>query len=273
MSTLSSHSGVSDDSFTRQFTLLCELDTLISLGKSIDKPVYMDAPLFQAAGRAGERVESLSFGAGVEDVLLDIKQDLLSHVQSFFFRLQRQQAFENERERTIDFLPQFNEDGYLPVGIYTIAWRRLEECYSFTERRRRQLQGLLAALHIFKKHSLSKVYVGGSFVTGKRRPTDIDLVCTGKEASSIDVSVLVSSGNELYPSPRNLYGIDVDFGDKTLALSKLQFCPVFSAELTGLPEFAGGAVPKRRMVGVIELDLEQSLPAPVDFIPGYMWEL
>ncbi|MBI5176444.1 MAG: hypothetical protein HY986_26410 [Candidatus Melainabacteria bacterium] len=273
MSTSPIHLNVDEDSFTRQFTLRCEVESLISFVESIYKPVYLDAPIFRAARRARERFETLSFGAGAEDLLLEIQQELLPLVQSFVSRLQRQQASENERERTIDFLPQFNEDGYLPVGIYTLAWRRLDECYSFTERRRRQLQGLLAALHIFKRHSLSKVYIGGSFVTGKRRPTDIDLVCTGKEASLIDVSVLASSGNELSSSPRSIYGIDVTFGDKTRAFSKLQYCSVFSAELTGLLELPGGPLPKKRLVGIVELDLEQSFPDPIDFIPGYMWQV
>lgn len=71
-------------------------------------------------------------------------------------------------------IPDLLPEGFLPPGIHTTTWDKFEEKYSSSMKRRTQLKGMKKALAEFKKAGCSRIYVDGSFVTGKKNPGDFD---------------------------------------------------------------------------------------------------
>ena len=71
-------------------------------------------------------------------------------------------------------IPPFNEQGYLPQGIYEPTWDDFWERFGTNNYRRQLLTGLRLALKQLKLAGCQRVYIGGSFVTAKERPNDYD---------------------------------------------------------------------------------------------------
>ena len=71
-------------------------------------------------------------------------------------------------------IPPFNEHGELPVGIYEATPTELRERFGWNQHRRRLLTQLGRALRCLKDAGVDRVYVGGSAVTAKGHPNDID---------------------------------------------------------------------------------------------------
>lgn len=71
-------------------------------------------------------------------------------------------------------IPEFDSDGNLPVGIYYATWQEFTYRFGATEHRQKLLRGLHIALDSLKMVGCSTVYIGGSFVTAKRVPSDFD---------------------------------------------------------------------------------------------------
>ena len=72
-------------------------------------------------------------------------------------------------------LPELDAyDGTLPPGIHEATWEEFSARYGLTIHRRRLLAGLRQALDDLHRAGCRRVYVDGSFVTGKRRPHDFD---------------------------------------------------------------------------------------------------
>lgn len=71
-------------------------------------------------------------------------------------------------------IPPFNEQGYLPQGIYEPTWDEFWERFSTNNYRRQLLTGLRLALTQLKLAGCQRVYIGGSFITDKERPNDYD---------------------------------------------------------------------------------------------------
>jgi hypothetical protein len=71
-------------------------------------------------------------------------------------------------------IPPFNELGYLPSGIYEIAWTELIERFATNPRRLRLATGLANALRKLAIAGCRRVLIGGSFVTNKEHPNDFD---------------------------------------------------------------------------------------------------
>jgi hypothetical protein len=71
-------------------------------------------------------------------------------------------------------IPPFDERGYLPAGVYEANEAEFNQRFGFNSYR----QQLLAALHLvliaLKQAGCDRVYIGGSFVTDKEEPGDID---------------------------------------------------------------------------------------------------
>ena len=75
-------------------------------------------------------------------------------------------------------LPRFNASGKLPAGIHAADWAEFTARFGFSERRRRLLAGLEAALRSLQEAGCQLAYVDGSFVTAKKEPGDFD-ACWG----------------------------------------------------------------------------------------------
>ena len=71
-------------------------------------------------------------------------------------------------------LPQFNERGYLPPGIYETAWSELKNRFGKGDCRQNILVGLEAILKLLGQAGCQRVYLGGSFISNKEYPNDFD---------------------------------------------------------------------------------------------------
>lgn len=71
-------------------------------------------------------------------------------------------------------IPPFDERGYLPPGIYETDEAEFERRFGFNNYRQQLLVGLKAALISLKQAGCDRVYIGGSFITNKAEPGDID---------------------------------------------------------------------------------------------------
>jgi hypothetical protein len=71
-------------------------------------------------------------------------------------------------------MPPFTESGYLPPGIWAMSWSDFWERYGYNSRRANLLSGLMFALKLLVQSGCQTIYIGGSFITSKERPNDID---------------------------------------------------------------------------------------------------
>ena len=84
-------------------------------------------------------------------------------------------------------MPPFTESGYLPPGVWAMSWTDFWERYVYNSRRVNLLSGLMFALKLLVRSGCQTIYIGGSFITNKERPNDIDGCFDGM---SIDSSAL-----------------------------------------------------------------------------------
>jgi len=73
-------------------------------------------------------------------------------------------------------LPTHTDDGFLPAGIHSATWAEVVARFSGSTRRLRLLEGLHAALVHLAGACCRQVFIGGSFVTAKPEPKDVDVV-------------------------------------------------------------------------------------------------
>ncbi len=81
-------------------------------------------------------------------------------------------------------MPPFTESGYLPPGIWAMSWEDFWERYGYNPRRINLLSGLKFALQLLIQANCQTVYIGGSFITDKERPNDIDGCFDGMSINS-----------------------------------------------------------------------------------------
>lgn len=72
-------------------------------------------------------------------------------------------------------IPDFTKSGELPNGIYYPTWDEFVLRFAYNEHRKKLLIGLLKGLNILMNCGCGDVYIGGSFITGKEKPKDIDI--------------------------------------------------------------------------------------------------
>jgi hypothetical protein len=72
-------------------------------------------------------------------------------------------------------IPEFNDSGNLPTGIYRASWQEVEAKLAFNERRRELLQGIKRACEPLKMVGCPRIFIGGSFATNKEFPGDFDI--------------------------------------------------------------------------------------------------
>jgi hypothetical protein len=70
---------------------------------------------------------------------------------------------------------QFTTNGTLPFGIHLATWQQVEDLLAFNDRRRELLSGLKRACIPLQQAGCQKIYIGGSFVTTKEIPGNIDV--------------------------------------------------------------------------------------------------
>ena len=71
-------------------------------------------------------------------------------------------------------LPAFARDGNLPTGVHRASMEEIEEALVWNEKRRSLFKGLGRALRTLAAAGVRQLLIGGSFVTSKDEPNDID---------------------------------------------------------------------------------------------------
>lgn len=81
-----------------------------------------------------------------------------------------------------ELLP-FNSKGILKRGIHTITWEEFTKQYGYNAQRQKLLRGLLRGIRILQRVGCHAIYIGGSFVTKKQNPSDVDVVWESSDMS------------------------------------------------------------------------------------------
>jgi hypothetical protein len=74
-----------------------------------------------------------------------------------------------------ELLP-FNRDGILKRGIHTLTWEEFSKQFAYNPERQKLLRGLLRGIRLLQRLGCRAVYIGGSFVTKKQIPSDVDVI-------------------------------------------------------------------------------------------------
>lgn len=85
-------------------------------------------------------------------------------------------------------IPEFDSAGLLPKGVHRANWQEIARRFGGNRQRCKLLNGLKEALDLLKRAGCRRVYLDGSFVTGKELPNDVD-VCwdvDGVDPMSLD---------------------------------------------------------------------------------------
>lgn len=83
--------------------------------------------------------------------------------------------------------PDFTNDGVLPPGEYPATWDEISKRFGWNSRRQLLLNGLSKALTPLRTSGCIKVFLDGSFVTGKELPGDYDAAW---DPSGVDLQML-----------------------------------------------------------------------------------
>jgi hypothetical protein len=107
-------------------------------------------------------------------------------------------------------IPPFDERGYLPPGIYETDEAEFNRRFGFNSYRQQLLVGLKAALISLKQAGCDRVYIGGSFITDKAEPGDIDGCFEGLYINeSIIDPIFIDSDLD---AQKAKYGVELVFG-------------------------------------------------------------
>ena len=73
-----------------------------------------------------------------------------------------------------DMIPSPNDDGLLDPGIYWATWAEIEEKFATSVWRQTLADGAKRAAENLKQAGCKTLYLDGSFITSKERPSDFD---------------------------------------------------------------------------------------------------
>jgi hypothetical protein len=74
-------------------------------------------------------------------------------------------------------IPEFDDQtGYLPPGDHGASLDEMEQRFCGTYRRRQIFTGLKRVVEQLEANGVETIWIGGSFVTDKERPGDVDVV-------------------------------------------------------------------------------------------------
>jgi len=82
-------------------------------------------------------------------------------------------------------IPEFDENGNLPPGVYFCEWEEFVDRFGTSDLRLRLMRGLRMAMEQLKAAGCRTIYINGSFVTSKPEPGDFD-ACWDLENVDID---------------------------------------------------------------------------------------
>jgi len=86
-------------------------------------------------------------------------------------------------------IPPFNENGYLPPGVYAASLEEILDRFGRgSEQRQAQAESLRWLVSLCRKGGISRLLLNGSFVTDRLKPNDVDCVLLQEAESAADVS-------------------------------------------------------------------------------------
>ncbi|MUG96605.1 hypothetical protein F7734_31425 [Scytonema sp. UIC 10036] len=71
-------------------------------------------------------------------------------------------------------IPEFDENGNLPPGVYVCEWEEFKERFGYNRRRVLLIAGLEMAMQELQEAGCSIIYIDGSFTSSKPTPGDFD---------------------------------------------------------------------------------------------------
>jgi hypothetical protein len=71
-------------------------------------------------------------------------------------------------------IPDFNENGTLPQGLFSVSWEEFEMHFGINHKRKQLIKGLKRAIQEFRVAGGKTLYLDGSFVSDKKNPDDFD---------------------------------------------------------------------------------------------------
>ena len=72
-------------------------------------------------------------------------------------------------------VPNFKKSGLLPAGVHYSFWQEFIKRFGFNEHRQILLKSMEKGFKLLYKNGCENVYIGGSFVTDKPEPGDVDV--------------------------------------------------------------------------------------------------
>jgi hypothetical protein len=72
-------------------------------------------------------------------------------------------------------IPSLDQNGRLPPGKHQATLAEVEEIFVYNAKRREIFEGLKKLIELLKSVNSGTIYLDGSFVTAKARPSDIDV--------------------------------------------------------------------------------------------------
>jgi hypothetical protein len=125
-------------------------------------------------------------------------------------------------------IPDCNQSGELPPGIYETTLQEIQNRYGYNRRRRKLLKGLEQALNNLRAANVVRVYINGSFITTKKRPGDIDGCWDANDNVEVDRldQVFLDLSNHRR-AMRKKYGVDFFISQQIEAASGVPFVEFF----------------------------------------------
>ncbi len=118
-------------------------------------------------------------------------------------------------------LPEFNENGDLPVGVYRATWHDVLERFGRGSQQRMRCTRILSYVHDVAARTghLSWFVIFGSYVTAKTDPNDVDVILVMDDNFHQDEVPLEMRGLFDHPVAQARYGASV-FWIKPLGLDR-----------------------------------------------------
>lgn len=111
-------------------------------------------------------------------------------------------------------IPAFDPGtGNLPAGEHHATWTEIADTFGWNPTRRRQLDGLAQGLAALAQARCTRVWLNGSFVTGKDEPGDFDCVWS---PTGVDRRVLQRLAPELLDLSNHRAAQKLRFGGEFL---------------------------------------------------------
>jgi len=116
-------------------------------------------------------------------------------------------------------IPDFDANGNLPPGIHKTTLPEVRARFAWSAKREKLCSGLSRAIRNLAEAGVKKLWIGGSFVSEKDEPNDVD-GCWDDLPGPVDVSKLDAVFLETSPprsSMKRKYGVDFLIARRRLA--------------------------------------------------------